>query len=82
MAETPEEKKARLQREAKARADEQRRRREEAAIRAAQDREKTRQMQDAYKEAGGQGMKRGGKIKKYARGGGIESKGKTRGRFV
>lgn len=82
MAETPEEKKARLQREAKARADEQRRRREEAAIRAAQDREKTRQMQDAYKESGGQGMKRGGKVKKYARGGGIESKGKTRGRFV
>lgn len=28
------------------------------------------------------GMKRGGKIKKYARGGGIERKGKTKGRFV
>jgi hypothetical protein len=26
------------------------------------------------------GMKKGGKVKKYARGGGIESKGKTRGR--
>lgn len=28
------------------------------------------------------GMKKGGKVKKYARGGGIESKGKTRGKFV
>lgn len=28
------------------------------------------------------GMKKGGKVKKYARGGGIESRGKTRGRFV
>jgi hypothetical protein len=27
------------------------------------------------------GMKKGGKVKKYARGGGIESKGKTKGRF-
>jgi hypothetical protein len=27
-------------------------------------------------------MKKGGKVKKYARGGGIESKGKTRGKFV
>ena len=27
-------------------------------------------------------MRSGGKIKKYARGGGIESKGKTKGRFV
>jgi hypothetical protein len=29
----------------------------------------------------GSGMKKGGKIKKMARGGGIESKGKTRGKF-
>jgi hypothetical protein len=28
------------------------------------------------------GMKKGGKVKKYARGGGIESRGKTRGKFV
>lgn len=28
------------------------------------------------------GMKKGGKVKKYARGGGIEQKGKTRGKFV
>ena len=27
-------------------------------------------------------FKKGGKVKKYARGGGIESKGKTRGRIV
>lgn len=27
----------------------------------------------------GMGMKKGGKVKKYARGGGIEQKGKTRG---
>ena len=33
---------------------------------------------DAEKE----GMKKGGKVKKYARGGGIEQRGKTRGRFV
>lgn len=30
----------------------------------------------------GEGMKCGGKVKKYARGGGIEVRGKTRGRFV
>ena len=28
------------------------------------------------------GMKSGGKVKKYAKGGGIESKGKTRGRMI
>ena len=28
------------------------------------------------------GMKKGGKVKKYARGGGIESRGKTKGRFI
>ena len=28
------------------------------------------------------GYKRGGKVKKYARGGGIEVRGKTRGKFV
>ena len=28
------------------------------------------------------GKKKGGKVKKYARGGGIEVRGKTRGRFV
>ena len=31
---------------------------------------------------GGSAMKKGGKVKKYARGGGIETKGKTKGRFV
>ena len=30
----------------------------------------------------GEDYKRGGKVKKYARGGGIEQRGKTRGRFV
>ena len=34
------------------------------------------------KEHASMGMKKGGKVKKYARGGGIESKGKTRGKFV
>lgn len=33
------------------------------------------------KEHAEMGMKKGGKVKKYARGGGIESKGKTRGRI-
>ena len=28
------------------------------------------------------GMKKGGSVKKFAKGGGIESKGKTRGRFI
>lgn len=28
------------------------------------------------------GMRKGGKVKKYAKGGGIESRGKTRGKFV
>jgi hypothetical protein len=32
------------------------------------------------KEHAEMGMKKGGKVKKYARGGGIESRGKTRGR--
>lgn len=30
----------------------------------------------------GMGMKKGGKVKKYARGGGIELRGKTRGEMV
>ena len=30
----------------------------------------------------GMGMKKGGGVKKYARGGGIEQRGKTRGKFV
>ena len=34
------------------------------------------------KEHAEMGMKKGGKVKKYARGGGIESRGKTKGRFV
>jgi len=29
-----------------------------------------------------EGMASGGSVKKFARGGGIESKGKTRGRFI
>jgi hypothetical protein len=33
------------------------------------------------KEHAEMGMKKGGKVKKYARGGGIESRGKTRGRM-
>lgn len=33
------------------------------------------------KENDSPGMKSGGKVKKYARGGGVESKGKTRGRM-
>lgn len=28
------------------------------------------------------GMKKGGKVKSFAKGGGIESKGKTRGKFI
>jgi hypothetical protein len=32
--------------------------------------------------AGFGGLAKGGSIKKYARGGGIESKGKTRGKFI
>jgi hypothetical protein len=40
----------------------------------------------AYKKAEakfeGEKMACGGKVKKYARGGGVESKGKTRGKFV
>ena len=35
---------------------------------------------EEMKEA--KGMNCGGKVKKYARGGGIEIKGKTRGKFV
>ena len=35
---------------------------------------------EEFKEAAG--MKCGGGVKKYARGGGIEVKGKTRGKFV
>lgn len=30
----------------------------------------------------GMGMKKGGKVKKYARGGGIEQSGKTKGKMV
>lgn len=29
-----------------------------------------------------EGMKKGGRVKKYARGGGIESRGKTVGKFI
>lgn len=34
------------------------------------------------KEMGSLGMKKGGSCKKYARGGGIEVRGKTKGRFI
>ena len=37
-------------------------------------------VQEEFREAAG--MKCGGGVKKYAKGGGIESKGKTRGKFV
>jgi hypothetical protein len=33
------------------------------------------------REKNPEGMKRGGGVKKYARGGGVESKGKTKGRM-
>jgi hypothetical protein len=36
---------------------------------------------DGMNKLRGEGMKSGGSVKKYARGGGIESKGKTRGRY-
>jgi hypothetical protein len=36
----------------------------------------------AFEKKEDAGMKKGGGVKKYARGGGIESKGKTRGKFV
>lgn len=38
-------------------------------------------MPDA-KDMGGMGMKKGGSCAKYARGGGIESRGKTKGRII
>ena len=34
------------------------------------------------KEMSGESLKKGGRVKRYARGGGIESRGKTRGRFI
>ena len=75
-----------LQAAAKRRAEEQRKRREEAAMRAAKDAEKLRESQDAYKASGGQGMKRGGKVKKYAKGGSVGGDGicrvKTKGRYI
>ena len=43
-------------------------------------REMDRLTDKGYKAAGGK--KAGGSINKYARGGGIESRGKTKGRFV
>lgn len=83
MAETPEEKKKRLQEEAKKRG-------ESPVPQSVKDKqaemdEKMREAAKRFKassENDSPGYKRGGKIKKYARGGGIESKGKTRGRFV
>jgi len=39
-------------------------------------------LDEAQRVRGTVGKKKGGSIKKYARGGGIESKGKTKGRFV
>jgi hypothetical protein len=38
--------------------------------------------EEEAKAAAAGGMKKGGTIKKMARGGGIESRGKTKGRFV
>ena len=38
--------------------------------------------EDRNKKAGGPDLKKGGRVKRYARGGGIESRGKTRGRFI
>lgn len=65
------------------------------AMRAVEDAKKTKQMQDAYdrEEANiDSGMRKGGRVKKYAGSGssssasrradGIAKKGKTRGRFV
>lgn len=42
----------------------------------------SRQTQEAYDRAVRKPLAKGGSVKKYARGGGIESKGKTRGRFI
>lgn len=88
MAETPEEKKKRLQEEAKKRG-------ESPVPQSVKDKQaemdkKMREAAERFKtssESDSPGYKRGGKIKKYAkggsiRGGGCESKGKTRGRFV
>jgi len=43
--------------------------------------ERARQTQEAYDRAVKAPLAKGGSVKKYARGGGIESKGKTRGRM-
>ena len=51
----------------------------------AKDREKEEEKEKARSAATAaatSGMKKGGTIKKMARGGGIESRGKTKGRFV
>ena len=37
---------------------------------------------DGMNKLRGEGMNRGGSVKKYARGGGIESRGRTRGKFI
>jgi hypothetical protein len=71
--ETPAERAARLKRE------------EALRLRQAEMDKKMRAAAEKFKassENDSPGYKKGGKIKKYARGGGIESKGKTKGRFV
>ena len=55
---------------------------EDAMGKAAEQRDKDTAMRDAYTRATKAPLAKGGSVKKYARGGGIESKGKTRGRFV
>jgi hypothetical protein len=73
--ETPEERAARLKAE-----------REEALRRRqAEMDKKMKEAAERFKkspENDSPGYKKGGNVKKYARGGGVESKGKTKGRFV
>ena len=38
--------------------------------------------QDRNEKAGGPDLKKGGRVKRYARGGGIESRGRTKGRYI
>jgi hypothetical protein len=82
--ETPEEKAKRLKAEAAARAKAQRERREaEAQAEAGRSSSVQGRTQKAAAEfKPDMGLKRGGKVKKYVRGGGVESKGKPKGRFV
>ena len=81
--ETPEEKAKRLKAEAAKRAAEQRERREaEAQAEAGRSSSVQGRTQRAAAEFKPDSYKKGGKVKKYARGGGVESKGKTKGRFV